>query len=66
MGAISYEEIMADATLSAAIRVDIAEEEDALYLYTSGTTGKPKGVVLSFANLDLFPEAMGEILENVL
>jgi len=62
-GSISYEEIMADATLSAAIRVDIAEEEDALYLYTSGTTGKPKGVVLSFANLDLFPEAMGEILK---
>ncbi len=60
---ISYEEIMADATLSAAMTADVAEEEDALYLYTSGTTGKPKGVVLSFANLDLFPEAMGEILK---
>ncbi len=62
-GCISYEEIMADATLSAAIKTEVAEEEDALYLYTSGTTGKPKGVVLSFANLDLFPEAMGEILK---
>jgi len=62
-GCLSYEAVVADASLSAAIRADVAEEDDALYLYTSGTTGKPKGVVLSFANLDLFPEAMGEILK---
>jgi len=62
-GCISYEEVISDSSLSAAIRADVAEEDDALYLYTSGTTGKPKGVVLSFANLDLFPEAMRNILK---
>jgi long-chain acyl-CoA synthetase len=38
--------------------VDSEEEEDALYLYTSGTTGAPKAVVLAFSHLDLFPEVL--------
>jgi long-chain acyl-CoA synthetase len=37
------------------------ESADALYLFTSGTTARPKGVVLTNAHHDLFPEQLAEI-----
>ena len=40
------------------ISTNIIEEDTALYLHTSGTTGVPKMVELSYANLDCFPRAM--------
>lgn len=63
-GVLCYQTIIGDDSLSASVQVDVREEEDAIYLYTSGTSGKPKGVVLTFANLSLFPEAMTEICKT--
>jgi len=53
-GCKSFDE-MKNRTSPRVAPVEVAEEEVALYLYTSGTTARPKGVMVTFGNLDWFP-----------
>ena len=52
----SYEEIIGKES-SEKISIPLQEEDESLYLYTSGTTGRSKGVVLTNDHLSYFPES---------
>lgn len=55
----SYEKLIAQAEDTYLFSNDIAEEDAAGLCYTSGTTGKPKGVVYSHRGLVLHSMALG-------
>jgi len=56
-GCKSFDE-MENKTSSRVTPVEVDDEDVALYLYTSGTTARPKGVMVTFGNLDWFPRDM--------
>ena len=45
------------------ISIPLSEEDESIYLYTSGTTGRSKGVVLTNDHLNYFPETMHHALK---
>jgi len=53
----SYEEII-EKESSERISIPLQEEDESIYLYTSGTTGRSKGVVLTNDHFNYFPESM--------
>ncbi len=56
-----YETLLSAASNAVPVLADIAENDIATILYTSGTTGRPKGVMLTHRNLYL--NAMNSVIE---
>ena len=57
----SYGEIIQKES-SEKVSIPLSEEDESIYLYTSGTTGRSKGVILTNDHLTYFPESMHNAL----
>lgn len=56
-GCLGFEELT-NASKAASPQVEISDKDYSIIFYTSGTTGKPKGVLINYKQLDAPPESM--------
>ncbi|MFA5060587.1 MAG: AMP-binding protein [Candidatus Omnitrophota bacterium] len=61
-GTISFERIVSSAKAQAPA-VDVNDQDPSLIMYTSGTTGKPKGILLNYRHLNGSPKAMEHFVD---
>lgn len=62
VGSVKFVDVVAGAPTSAS-SVVITDTDPALIMYTSGTTGKPKGILLTYKHLQGSPEAMKHFVD---
>lgn len=60
--AVSFDAVLESAKPETP-QVKVEENDDALIMYTSGTSGLPKGVLLSYKHLDGSPQAMKHFVD---
>lgn len=59
---ISYDQIVSQASADL-VEASVADGDLALIMYTSGTTGRPKGVMLNYKHLEGSPAAMHHFVD---
>ena len=61
-GALNYKDMVFNA-IERFDEVEIRDEDPSLIMYTSGTTGKPKGILLNYKHLEGSPKAMEHFVD---